>query len=112
MVERRQLVVVGIAGLRITTVHVLSEFQHVVGVARLRTVDVVDEVGTGLLAGEVLTTAVASESQRALARHHVPEEVGSMVIALVAREFADALEAHHLRHLCVGMHIVETVHTL
>ena len=63
MVERSQLIVVGIACLWIAAVHVLCQFQHVVGVARLRTVNVVDEVGACLTAWEVLAAAVASEGE-------------------------------------------------
>ena len=35
-----------------------------------------------------------------------------MVIALVATQFADTLKAHHLGHLCIGVHVVQVVHTL
>ena len=63
MVEGSQFVVVGIAGLRVATVHVFGKFQHIVGVARLRTINVIDEVRTGLLAGEVLPARVASKGQ-------------------------------------------------
>ena len=55
VVEGCQLVIVGIAGLRITAMHVLRQLQHIVGVAGLRSVNVVDEVHAGLFAGEVLT---------------------------------------------------------
>ena len=34
------------------------------------------------------------------------------MISLIASEFGDTLKAHHLRHLRVGMHIVENVTTL
>ena len=55
VVERSQLVVVGIACLWIPAVQILREFQHVIGVTGLRTVDVVDEIHAGFLAGEVFT---------------------------------------------------------
>ena len=74
MVESGQLEVVGKAGVGTVAVQVLGELEHVVGVARLRSVDVVDEVGTGLAAGEVLPSAVAAEGQRALAGDDVPEK--------------------------------------
>ena len=62
MIEHRQFVEIGKASLRITTMQILREFQHIVRVTALRTVDVVDKVLTGLLAGEMLTTAVTTES--------------------------------------------------
>ena len=63
MVEGSQLKEVGITGLRITTMQILRQLQHVIGVTTLRTVDVVHEVLTGLLAGEVFTTTVTTECQ-------------------------------------------------
>ena len=54
MVEGSQLVVVGIACLGIAAVQVFRQLQHVIGITGLRTVDIVDEVGAGFLAGEVL----------------------------------------------------------
>ena len=92
--------------------HILRQFQHIIGVAGFRTVDIVDKVHACLLAGEVFTTRVATEGQRTLSCDDVPEEVGSIVITLITREFADALEAHHLGNLCIGMHVVEIVQTL
>ena len=92
--------------------HVLRQLQHIVGIAGLRAVDVVDEVDAGLLAGEVFTTRVAAKGERTLTRHDIPEEIGSVVITLITREFADSLKSHHLRHLGVGMHVVEIVLSL
>ena len=88
---------------------ILGKLQHVVGVAALGTIDVVDEVHAGILAGKVLATAVTAKGQRTLARHDVPEEGAGFVVGLVAREFGDTLESHHLRNLGVGVHIVEAV---
>ena len=112
VVERGQLKIVGIAGLRVAAVQRLRQLQHIVGVASLWAVDVVDEVHAGFLAGEMLTTAVAAESQRALASHHVPEELCGLVVGLVAGHLGYTLEAHHLWHLRVGVHIVEVVNML
>ena len=109
MVERSQFVVVGKTCLGIAAVQVLGEFQHVVGVACLRTVDVVDEVGACLTAGEVLAATVPAEGKRALAGHDVPEILACRVVCLVAAQFGNALESHHLRHLSVGVHVVEAV---
>ena len=54
VVKGSQFVEVGIACLWVTAVHILCQLQHIVGVTGLRTVDVVDEVRAGFLAGEVL----------------------------------------------------------
>ena len=112
VIERCQLIVVGIAGLRIAAVQVLGQFQHIVRVTGLRTVDVVDEVDAGLLAGEVLATTVSAKCQRTFAGDNIPEVVCCLMVRLVASKFADALKSHHLRHLCIGMHIIEIVLTL
>ncbi len=90
----------------------LRQLQHIVRVARLRTVDVVDEVHAGILAGKVLTTAVTTESKRTFACHDVPEEISSAVVHLITSEFRDTLKPHHFRHLRVGVHIVEVIQPL
>ena len=63
MIEQRQLIVVGIAGLRVTVVQQLRQLQHVVGIASFRAVNVVDEVHATFLTGEVLAARVAAEGQ-------------------------------------------------
>ena len=63
MVEGGQFEEIGITGLRITTMQIFRQLQHVVRVAPLRSIDIRHEVLTSLLAGEVLTTAVSSECQ-------------------------------------------------
>ena len=133
MVEGCQFVVVGIAGLGIATVHILGQLQHIISVTSLWAVNVVDEVDAGLLAGEVLTARVTAKGEGTLTRHDVPEEICRLVIRLeVGRttdlipivcqpavlhgiqvsQFADALEAHDLGYLRIGVHIVETILTL
>ena len=112
MVEGGQLVVVGVACLRITTVQILGELQHIVGVTGLRAVDVVDEVDAGLFAGEVLATRVSAKGQRTLTGHNIPEEIRSLVIRFISCEFADTLKAYDFGHLRVGMHVIEAVLTL
>ena len=74
VVECGKLVVVGIPRFRITTVEVFCKFQHIVGVAALRTVNVVDEIHTSILGREMLTTAVPAKCKAALARYDIPEE--------------------------------------
>ena len=63
MIEGGQFEEVGITGLRITTMQILRQLQHVIGVTTLRTIDVIHEVLAGLLAGEVFTTTVTTECQ-------------------------------------------------
>ena len=109
MVEGGQLVEIGIASLGIATVKALGELQHVVRVAAFGTIDVVDEVHTGVLAGEMFATAVTAKGKRTLTSHDVPEEGAGVVVDFVACQFGDTLESYHLRHLRVGMHVVEAV---
>ena len=84
VVEGRQLVEVGITGLGIAAMQVLGQLQHVVGITTLRTVDVLDEVLTGFLAGEVLAAAVTTKGQRPFACHDVPEEGTGGMVCFVA----------------------------
>ncbi len=87
MVKGSQLVEIGIACLGIPTVQFLGEFQHVVGITGLRAVDILHEVLAGLLAGEVLTSAVTTECQCTLTSHDIPEIGTGIMIELIAREF-------------------------
>ena len=112
VIEGGELVEIGVAGVRVAAVERFREPQHVEGVAGLGTVDVVDEVRAGLLAGEMLAPAVAAEGQRALARHDVPEELRGVVVGLVPAEFRDPREADGLRDLRVGVQVVQVVHPL
>jgi hypothetical protein len=50
---------------------------------------------------EVLLDAVAADGHRAVLDHGLPEECGGLLHVLVVRQFADALEADHLRDLGV-----------
>ena len=61
----------------------------------------------------MLTTRVATKGQRTLTGHDVPEELGGIVVAHVPlAQLSDALESHSLRHLRVGVHVVEVVQPL
>lgn len=109
MVHHGLLIKVSIACLRITAMQVFGQFQHIVGIAGLRFINVVDKVHTGIFGREVLTTAVAAESQCTLSGDDVPEEGGSRMIHLITTYFSDTLKAHHFRYLGIGMQIVETI---
>ena len=73
MVHHRLLIKVSIACLGITAVEILCQFQHIVGIASLRTIDIVDKIHAGIFGGEMLTTAVAAESQRSFSRDDIPK---------------------------------------
>ena len=73
MVHHGLLIKVSIACLGITTVEILCQFQHIVGIAGLRTIDIVDKIHTGIFGGEMLPTAVTAKSQCALSRDDIPK---------------------------------------
>ena len=99
---------VGIAGIVCTGAEHLAELQHVVGVAALWAVDNVDvAIGIGL-GQEVFADAVAADADGAVLGHVPPEVLGSTQVVLGRSVlFADALEAYVLRHLRVGVAVVE-----
>ena len=109
VIEHRTLVEVAIGRIRIGAVEELCELEHIVGVARLRTIDVVDIVDTGLLGREMLATAIATDGERTLLSDNLPEVLACIVPLFITTEFGNALESNHLWYLCVGMHVVETV---
>ena len=84
MVEGGQLIIVGKTGLWIAAVQFFRQFQHIIRVTGLRTIDIIDEVHTSLLAGEMLTTAVTTEGQRTFTRNDVPEVDTGVMVGLVA----------------------------
>ena len=112
MVECCQLIEVGITSLGIAAVEALGQLQHIIGIARFRTIDIVDEVGACIFAWEMLTTTVTTESQRSLTGDDVPEVCACGMVGLVAAEFTDTLKSHDFWHLGIGMHIVEAVLSL
>ena len=109
VVEHCALVEVAIGSIRIGAVEKLCELEHIVGVARFRSVDVVDIVDAGLLGREMLATAIATDGKRTLLRDNLPEILACVVPFCVAAEFGNALKSDHLWYLCVGMHVVEAV---
>ena len=63
MVEHRQLIEIGKACLWVTTMQILSQLHHVIGVTTLGAVDILHKVLAGLFAGEVLSTTVTAKGQ-------------------------------------------------
>ena len=108
VVPHRVLVEVGIAGVVGAVAQHLAQFQHVVGVAALGAVGHVDvSVGVGL-GQEVLAHAVAAYAHRTVLGHVLPEVLGSpQVVRGGGILLADALKADVLRHLRVGVAVVE-----
>ena len=109
MVEHRSLVKVAIHAIRLYSVQILGKLQHIISIARLRSIDVVDIVDAIFLCREVLTPAVTSQSQRALTCHNFPEILAGIVILHIMSQLSDALIADNLRNLRIGMHIVKAV---
>ena len=112
MVEHSHLVVIGKACLWVATMQVLCQFHHIIGVTALRAVDVLNKVLTGLLTGEMLTTAVATKGQCTLTSYDIPEVSTSCVVSLIAPQLGYTFKTYHLRNLGVSMHIVENIATL
>ena len=109
MVEHRCLIKVAIHAIVLHSVQILSKLQHIIRIARLRTIDVVDIVYASFLSREVLTTTVSAQSERTLASHYFPEILAGIVILHIMSQLSDALIADNLRNLRVGMHIVKTI---
>ena len=109
MVEHRSLVKVAIHAIRLHSVQILGKLQHIISIARLRSIDVVDIVDAIFLSREVLTPAVTSQSQRTLTCHNFPEILAGIVILHIMGQLSDALIADNLRNLRIGMHIVKAV---
>ena len=106
MVEHRSLIKVTIHSIRFHSIQVLCQFQHIIGIARLRTIDVVDIVYACFLSRKMLTPTVSSQSQRTLTCHNFPEILAGIVILHIMSQLSDALISDNLRNLCIGMHIV------
>ena len=109
MVEHRSLVKVAIHAIRLHSVQILGKLQHIISIARLRSIDVVDIVDAIFLSREVLTPAVTSQSQRTLTCHNFPEILAGIVILHIMSQLSDALIADNLRNLRISMHIVKAV---
>ena len=103
MVAQGALVEIDVGGLRPGGEKLLGEAQHVVGVAGLRSLAVLEHAAEVLRVVEMLGHAVAAEGDRALPRHVLPEEAGGRVAPRVAAQRGDALEADDLRDLGVGV---------
>ena len=102
------LVEIGILGIAGAVEQHLRELQHVVGVARLRTIGLVDiaiAVGSG---EEVLVHRVATDADGAVGGHILPEVLGSGdIIGGSSVHLANTLHANELWHLGVGVLTIE-----
>ena len=109
MVEHRSLVKIAIHAIVLHSVQILGKLQHIIRIARLRTIDIVDIVYAIFLSREVLTTTVSAQSQRTLTCHNFPEILAGIVVLYIMSQLSDALIADNLRNLRIGMHIVKTI---
>ena len=109
MVEHRSLVKVAIHAIVLHSVQILSKLQHIIRIARLRSINVVDIVYASFLSREVLTPTVTAQSQRTLTCHNFPEILAGIVVLYIMSQLSDALIADNLRNLRIGMHIVKAV---
>ena len=91
------------------TVQSFGEFQHIVCVAGLGTVDVIDIIDTVLRGREVFAARIAAQGQRTFLCHHLPEMLACPVHILIPVQFSDSLVTGHLRDLSVRVQIVKRV---
>ena len=93
-------------------IHVEQAFrqlEHVVGVARFRPFALFHVLLVVIERREMFRNAVAANRDTALVHDTVPEVLGALHVSLVAGEFRNAREAHHLRDLRIRMHIREVI---
>ena len=102
------LVEVGILGIGRAVAEHLAELQHVVGVARLGTVELVDVAVAVGDAEEVLAHAVAADADGAVLCYVSPEVLGCLAVGGRCRVlFVDALKTDILWNLRVSVLAVE-----
>ena len=74
MIECGKFVVVGIPSLRIATVQILCKFQHIIGVATFRTINVIDKIHASILCRKMLATAITTKGKATFSGHNIPKE--------------------------------------
>ena len=111
MVPHCLLVEIHILGIGRAVAQHLRELQHVVGVARLRTVQLINiAIGIGL-GQEVLVHGVTTDAHGAVPCHVRPEVLSStgvvVRLSILHCPFTNPFHTDVFRHLGVGMFVVE-----
>ena len=60
----------------------------------------------------MLSSTVATNGERALVGHIVPEEQTGLVVGSIISQLGNALKTYDLGNLCVGMEVIEVVSVL
>ncbi len=109
VVVQRALVVIAVRTPGIAEEQQLGELEHIVGIAGLGPLHLVDHRRKIVGGVEVLLDAVAADGHRAMVMHGLPEELRGLLPVAPAGHVADAFEADHLRNLRVGVQAGELV---
>ena len=108
VVPHRSFVEVRILGVMGVVEEVFGEFQHVVGVARLGTLHVVDVELSVLMVLEVLADGVTTDADSAVLCHIIPEvQHGATIVGEALVFLPCTFETDVLRNLSVGVLAVE-----
>ena len=108
VVPHRRLVEVGVLRIVRVVEEVFRELQHVVRVARLRTLHIINVQVAVLMALEMLADGVAADADGAVLCHIVPEvQHGVAIVGQRLVLLPSTFEADVLRHLRVGVLTVE-----
>src|SRR5574344_2152807 len=114
MVEHRLLVEVCVFCIMTVGKEVFTQFQHVVTIAALRSIGVIDIVRTVSHGKEMLVNTVSSESQSAVLCHVGPKILSSLTVLRHNRLVSsytiflcNALKTNVFWHLCIRVSVVK-----
>ena len=111
MIVQGTLVEVGITGIGTHPEKPFGQFQHIVGIACLGTFTVFHITLAIGFCHKVFAPAIPSESQRTVLYYRMPEICCRIGIRTVIRQFRDTLVSDRFGHLCIGMLVIQIVHT-
>ena len=108
VVVHRILVEVSIASRVCVIKQVLCQFQHIVCVTGLWTIQIAHIAVAAVLVQEVFVHRVTTDADRSVAHYILPEVLGSRLVGgRCGIELGNALESDVLRYLSVGMTVVQ-----
>ena len=109
MVKKRPLVKIDVMRIVLHVEQALGQLEHVVGVARFRSFAFLHELLVVIERREMFRNAVAANRDAPLVHDSLPEEIGTLLVVLIAGKFRNAGKTHHLRDLRIRVHVREVV---
>ena len=116
MIEHCSFVEIGIRSKRIHSEQPFRQLEHVIGVARFRSFPILNIAFAVGRWCKMFTPTVSAQSKSACVHNRIPKKLRGLFVSVkichstvIAAQFRYPLVSHNLRHLSIGMFVVQIV---